>query len=133
MSRLLSPHERVGGSHEGIFEGLQSGFSPQNLILKPREPRLTGSRFFSLVSGESKSPIYPYKICIIAVLIPNGNLIHSLPHHLKLRVFAVNPGPGILQFIAHGAHDAETLVSLPQKEKIHVRRDFGSRKSTMRE
>ena len=33
---LLSPYERVVGSPHSVFEDLQSGLSPQNLILKPR-------------------------------------------------------------------------------------------------
>jgi len=33
---LLSPHESVVESHQRVFEGLQSGFGPQDLIFKPR-------------------------------------------------------------------------------------------------
>jgi len=48
-----------------------------------------------------------------------------MPSDLKLSVFVVNPGPGILQFTVHWIQDVESLVYLPQQEKTRVRGDLG--------
>ena len=52
-------------------------------------------------------------------------LIDPLVRHLKQRVFAVNPGPGVHNLVLDWTQDAETLVYLPQQEKTRVRGDLG--------
>jgi hypothetical protein len=50
---------------------------------------------------------------------------------LKLRLFAVNPRPAILQFTPDWTQDAETLVYLSQQQKNRVRSNLGPWKSIM--
>jgi len=121
---LLSPHEHVVGPHERIFESLPSGLSPQHPILKPRQPRRTRPGLVALSNRQPKGRIYAQKICVVTVLIPGRYLINPLASNLKLRVFAVNPGPGILQFTSHWTQNAETLVYLPQQQETRVLGDL---------
>jgi hypothetical protein len=88
---LHSPHECVIEPRKGILKRRQPGFSPQYLIFKPRLPRLECPSSVVLAYGEPKGRIDPQKIYIIAVLIPSRHLIHPLPDHLKLSVFAGEP------------------------------------------
>src|SRR5208283_940272 len=125
---LLSPHESVVGPHKRSFEGLQSGLSSQVLILKPRQPGLTSPSFVALTNGEPKRGINSQKIGVVAVLITSRYLIDPLANHLKLRVFAVNPGSGILQVTPDWTQDAETLVYLSQQKETCVRGNLGTLK-----
>jgi len=87
---LLSLHERVIRPRKGIFERLQSILGAQDLILKPRKPRLTCPGFVSLANGEPKGGIKSQKVSLAAILMPGCYLIHPLLNHLNLNVIVVN-------------------------------------------
>jgi len=47
-------------------------------------------------------------------------MIGPLAGHLKLKVFAVNPGSGILQFAPDWTQDLETVAYLSKQQKAPV-------------